>query len=37
MAALKAQADFFQNQITMLNERIRELEAIAAGRQGQAE
>ncbi len=37
MAALKAQSDFFQNQITMLNERIRELEAIAAGRQGQAE
>lgn len=33
MSALKTQADFFQNQITALNDRIRELEAIAAGRQ----
>jgi len=30
IAALRSQADFFQNQVASLNERIRELEEVAA-------
>jgi hypothetical protein len=37
MSALKSQAGFFQNQITALNDRIRELEEIAARRKEQSE
>lgn len=36
IAALRSQADFFQNQIAMLNERIREIEEIASSRKEQS-